>query len=222
MRLEELKGNVRADYPSIAFSFQPLGGQLPDLFPEEAGILSPNAVHKRRSEFQAGRFAARSVLKTLGHGPVAITKGKHGEPVWPIKIQGSITHTDQLAIAAATSSEISVGIDLELATRIRPDIADAILTQKEIANLDPTFSQLGAYFSAKESTYKAIFPSIQKVIGFQDVKINFGASDNSFTAMAATAFSSGYPVGEVFASGHVYHAGEMILSIAVVGSKCGR
>jgi len=203
--------------PSLAFAFQPIGEGMADLLPQEAAHLSPNAVLKRRQEFQAGRAAARSALSQIGVSPIAIPKGDKGQPIWPKGAIGSITHTAQLAIAAAcpAAAHTGIGIDLELEQRFKPDLAEAILTQAEWDGVQSNGGDWGAYFSAKEATYKAIFGTIGKVIGFQDVELTFSDSDNAFSAAPVTGFSHLFPVGRPFLQGHILRTNGMILSISV-------
>lgn len=208
---------MRTNYPTIAFGFQVIAEDLPDLFPEEAALLSPNAVQKRRSEFQAGRNAARLALRQLGAAPVAIGKGAMGEPVWPNGVLGSITHTEHLAMAAACTigTYKGIGLDLELDQRFKPELASAILTDAELQCVKNGHGDIGAYFSAKEATYKAIFGAIGKVIGFQDVELDLTDDNSSFAARPKKAFSPQFQTGITFLNGKIFKSTGMILSFAV-------
>lgn len=219
----EFRQATRATYPSLAFAFQPISGDLPSLLPEEAALLSPNAVPKRRSEFQAGRSAARTALRHFGVPPLPIGKGDKGQPLWPNGIVGSITHTQDLAIAVVgQSSECDgIGIDLELEQRFKPELAEAILTRSEMENVKAHGGDWGAYFSAKEATYKGIFGTIRKVIGFQDVELSINQEDGAFQATAVSSFSPNFPLGNQFLQGHIFRSNGMILSISVFSLKCG-
>lgn len=217
--IKDLRAQLRAQYPRVAFSFQPVAADLADVYPEEAAQLSPNAVPKRRAEHRAGRAAARSAMKMLGRPPVAILKGDKGQPLWPDGLVGAITHTDTLAIAALAERRnvAGLGIDLEQADRFHSHLAPAILTPAETtAGVD-----LGSTFTAKEAIYKAAFPLVKKLFGFSDVTVIFNEDRAGFQAVADTAFFAGFKVGEPFATGRVFRVGEVILALAELDKKYG-
>ncbi len=218
--ISDIRQFLRTRFPKIAYGIQPIGPDVPALFPEEAQILSPNAVIKRRLEFAAGRHAARVALRSLGQPKVALGKSDNGQPLWPNGTVGSITHTEDLAIAVATvaTDQTGIGVDLELIQRFRPDLAEAVLTANELSCVQEQ-SDLAAIFSAKEATYKAIFTTLGKVIGFQDVELSVGDQGRCFSATAVTDFSPEFPVGEAFLNGRILSTNGMILSVALFGSK---
>lgn len=218
--ISELRTLTRAQFPSVAFAFQPVADDLPDLFAGEAARLSPNAVPKRRAEHRAGRTAARVAMKTLGVAPVAIAKGDLGQPIWPDGLVGAITHTDNLAIAALADRKnvAGLGIDLEHQSRFKPNLTSAIMTKAEIA----ASVDLGATFTAKEAVYKAAFPLVQKVFGFQDVTIRFTENGRSFEALPETNFFTRFQTGQPFVSGKIFRASDLILAVAELDMKYGR
>ncbi|WP_244171285.1 hypothetical protein [Xanthomonas populi] len=66
------------------------------------------SVRKRQAEYFFGRLAARQALQhqalvVTGTYPYIAT-GSSREPIWPAQVIGSISHTNQLAAAAAASS----------------------------------------------------------------------------------------------------------------------
>jgi len=215
--VNEFRASLRGHYPNLAFAFQPIDAHLPALLPEEANLLSVNAVPKRRAEFQAGRAAASSALRQIGAAPVAIGKGDKGQPVWPQETVGSITHTAKLAIAAACPSTAftGIGIDLEEDQRFNPDLAKAILTDAEMHRVQATNMDWGIYFSAKEAVYKAIFATINKVIGFHDVELEMSVDGSEYCARPIIPFSPHFPPGKTFARGRILRSNGMILSICV-------
>ena len=214
--IPEFRQFLRTNFPQISYGIQSIGPTVPAPQSDEALVLSPNAVPKRRMEFAAGRHAARVALKTLGHSSISVGKGENGQPIWPNNTIGSITHTEDLAIAVAATNEdfTGIGIDLELVQRFRPDIADAVLTAGELSRVEEQ-NELAAHFSAKEATYKAIFGSLRKVIGFQDVELEFDSNLTSFTAKAVTNFSPIFSKDKVFLNGRVLSSNGMILSVAL-------
>lgn len=150
------------------------------------GIACPAAiarsVRKRQAEFFFGRYAARIGLSALAAPRVQIGIGAQREPVWPAGLIGSIAHGHGLAaavVAPATSLE-AVGIDLEACAQgeALAAIRQCALDDEEAALLcglsqDPQdiarFATL--VFSAKESFFKAAFPSVGRFFGFEAVKV---------------------------------------------------
>jgi phosphopantetheinyl transferase len=97
---------------------------------EERGMIVNAATEKRRSEFLAGRLAAKCASATLRH--------QHGEPALPVRQATvyrsnssgpkckwsdglvhcvSIAHSGKFAVALAVSTNSAAGIDLEPSTR---------------------------------------------------------------------------------------------------------
>jgi enterobactin synthetase component D len=135
--------------------------------------ISESAVPKRRAEFLAGRFAARTALAALG---VDSTPGRdaEGRPVWPVGVVGSITHGAGRALCAVASSRDvrGVGIDVErwmsastkeeLLARICDDSERAVLARLRT----PEPASVTVAFSAKESLYKCLFPHVGRFMDF--------------------------------------------------------
>ena len=143
---------------------------------------------KRRREFAAGRHCARRALAHLGHEAVALPIGPGRAPVWPPGVIGSITHTGNFAIAAvAWKSDLrSLGIDMESADPLEPDLLELVCREDERAALascgmDP---QLGAklVFSAKESVYKCLWPVTGTFLEFHAIGIRIDPVVSRFTA----------------------------------------
>lgn len=145
-----------------------------ELFPTERPAVA-RAVEKRVREFATGRHLARLALDTLGLPKAAIPSGEAREPLWPGGCIGSITHSEDLAIAAvaASSSLRSVGIDLEVADRVTPELHSRLMTPRECGLLpDADPGMPGLVFSAKEAGYKAVYPLVGKFIGFQEAEVD--------------------------------------------------
>lgn len=163
----------------------------------EQGLLEPElpaisgAVPKRRREFSAGRRAARAAMVELGLPPAPIPVGAQRAPLWPQGLVGSIAHCDTLCIAAVSRTHRCLGLDIELATPLAPDLEEIICTPSERAWLDtlpPETRGLRAkqIFSAKEAFYKAQYPLTGRMIGFDEVELRFereqGLSWDKFSA----------------------------------------
>lgn len=144
-------------------------------------------VPTRRTEFMRSRWLAKRLMgstETIGRGP-------HGNPIWPLGWQGSITHKSGHVAVAVTpqGADFSIGIDLERGDRVGEHLAAKICTPSELELLSRLESQLlqehqpaqvfpwrfgllGAVFSIKEALFKSHFPIGQKFFYFHDAEIS--------------------------------------------------
>jgi enterobactin synthetase component D len=152
-----------------------------DALYERLGVDFPEplsgAVVKRKAEHLAGRYLGRLLLAGRSL-PTAVATGGHREPLWPTGWVGSITHTaDCAAVAIADARAVpSLGLDLErwLDERVARNIAASIVQPAEAQLLCgrlPFAHALTLAFSAKESVFKALFPSVQKYFDFDAVHV---------------------------------------------------
>lgn len=161
---------MRARYDAAAFR--------PDLF-ETLDIPCPAriaaAIAKRQADFLAGRMMAKLAQQALGLPPCPVAIGANRAPVWPDGLAGSISHARGFCASIAVPSALGTpGIDIEAIAQARSQ--DAILrialSQPE-RNLmqDPSarmpVGTLAALcFSAKETLFKALFPTVGHHFGF--------------------------------------------------------
>jgi 4'-phosphopantetheinyl transferase EntD len=156
------------------------------LFPaEEAAVVK--AVEKRRREYAAGRAAARAALAKLGIAPVAIAASEDRAPEWPHGVVGSISHTKSCCVVAVARADsyVGVGLDVEGADALKPDLLRMICTPDEIARirkLPPAADWGKVTFSAKEAFYKCYYPMVRVFLGFQDVELEIEPDTQRFTA----------------------------------------
>jgi len=135
------------------------------------------AVLKRQVEFAAGRWCAAQALRRSGYrGPPAIGIGAHRAPCWPAGYLGSISHSTgwAVAITAADDAWSGIGIDLEqtmeesnaraLSGRIGSAAELALGTRCGM----PFATWATLLFSAKESLFKALYPSVGRYFHFPD------------------------------------------------------
>lgn len=164
------------------------GEDVPDseLMPEEAALVSA-AVESRRREFATVRSCAREALGALGLPPVAVLRGPRGEPRWPEKVVGSMTHcSGYRAAAVAAAAEVhALGIDAEPNLPLPDGVLEAIARAEELPRLRRlkavTSGGFGAaavscdrlLFSAKESVYKAWFPMTGLPLDFSEASLEF-------------------------------------------------
>ncbi len=143
----------------------------------------------RRKEFIHGRTCARTALSALGWPDQAIPVGASREPVWPDGIVGSISHCGHVAAAAAARCDDfdGLGIDLETAEPLDAATLNLICRAAERSWLEDTddplhFAKL--IFSAKESIFKCVWPTIGQFIDFQDIGIRVDTGAGVFTPVA--------------------------------------
>ena len=114
----------------------------------------------------------------LGVREVSVLRGVAGEPLWPDGIVGSITHCPGFCAAAAAPSSIvlGLGIDVEVYDRFTWDIAAVVCLPEELEALQSVETEvqiatLARIFSAKESVYKCVYPWIERILNFHDIRI---------------------------------------------------
>lgn len=154
-------------------------------------ILPPHlhqAVQQRQQSYLAGRACAQILYSRYGlkwdHLPMhPESHPRRGAPQWPKGFTGSISHSPTLAVAslAPLSRYGGIGIDAERvmsedkAQRLRSQILHPAETWVK------TPLDLTLVFSFKESIYKALHPTLQRFIGFQEVEILPPVLLNAFT-----------------------------------------
>ncbi len=165
---------------SFLVDFQEVSLAPTDIFAAEYDICrqwsSSQAIHN----FIGGRYAARRALRAHGSlqdEPLQRDE-KTSRPLWPAGYCGSISHTNDAAIAAAAfeNDYASIGIDIE---HPRRDMTDAALEKIcSPAELKWVFAAAREkreraiqIFTAKESIYKALSPLLPAVtLGFHDAE----------------------------------------------------
>ena len=142
----------------------------------------------RLREFTCGRVLGRNALKEFGINNVSIPQDKDGLPIWPTGTIGSITHKLDYCIVAvgSTTKYRSIGIDLESASQFDDDTLALIATieerlQEKLLITQPPGGFANLLFSAKESVYKCLSPSIGAAkLDFLDVNLTLSPSKKSF------------------------------------------
>lgn len=181
---------------------------LSQLYPEERQILSERAVPKRQHQFFLGRAAAHKALHQIGIEKSPILKGANNEPLWPLHVVGSITHTGCMAVAAATyeSQALGLGLDLEeVQEKVDWDIVDRVCLPSEKAwtleKWEERYWRLFMIFSAKESVFKALFPKTHVFFGFHDARLVWEEEKNLFAGHLCLSLSEEYKEGYTFQVG---------------------
>lgn len=164
--------------------------------PAWPGEQLPAAIPRRQTEFAAGRHAARQAMAALGAPPTALPAGRDRAPLWPAGLTGSITHSDTacLALAVRLAEWPGIGIDIEPATPLAPELWPTILAPSETAIASGLQATL--IFAAKESAFKAQYRQSGALFGFETLHVSLGP--HRFTAR----FTRPIPP---FAENHLLH-----------------
>jgi 4'-phosphopantetheinyl transferase EntD len=164
-----------------------------ELHPLEAAFIA-GAAPKRRSEFATGRQLARNALARLDVHDTPLLPDADRAPRWPAGIVGSLSHTVELcAVAVQRSCALqSIGLDLEPAEGLPPEIQSHVLTGPEHAALRAKtrnaaeMALMGRLvFSAKECFYKCQYPLTRRFLDFHDVELELDLERQSFLARPA-------------------------------------
>ena len=146
------------------------------LLPEEAASIASHVPHVRRAS-AAARIAGRGLLARFGLPVQAIPKSSSGAPVWPDGILGSLAHDEEVAAAAiARSSDIAaLGIDIEPASPLPPELQALVLTKRERTQLPQASWSGRLVFAAKEAVYKAVAACDGTLLDYQDIETDLSA-----------------------------------------------
>lgn len=143
------------------------------LLPEEQHSITATTMGVRRAS-GAARLVARALLARLGFPGCALPRTASGAPGWPAEVTGSLAHDARVAVAAvAMRRDVrALGIDVEPAELLPPDLLDIVATDEERRRLgeDPYRGRL--LFAAKEATYKAVYPLDQQFLDFPDIAVD--------------------------------------------------
>lgn len=118
----------------------------PPTFPWYTPMLPKNATAHRRKEFRLGRLCAAQALQLLGATQqISLPIGPNRIPMWPNGFTGSIAHSSDLILCAATKHNHTIGLDVE-----------------SLQSPLPHFPALLEHV-CRESVYKALFPVSKQV-----------------------------------------------------------
>jgi 4'-phosphopantetheinyl transferase EntD len=143
------------------------------LLHEEMASLSFPAIERRRSS-GAARCVARELMNSMGFAGLPILRSTSCAPIWPAGVVGSMAHDDRIAVAAVGLRRDldAVGIDIEPAGPLPPDMLELIATPKERRSIadNPLWGKL--LFSIKEAVYKAAYLLDHEFLDFYDIEVN--------------------------------------------------
>jgi len=175
---------LRASLPEqVALAARPVaqGGEILAI---EAEAMA-KALPARRQEFAAGRAAARAALGDAGaHAGAAILMAEDRSPTWPAGFLGSISHGGGWAAALAVPARdaLAVGLDVEVAEDLPPEVAETIILPGDRAGALSGHLGPRLIFSAKECVYKALYPLHREVWEFGAVTGDLNAEAGRFHA----------------------------------------
>jgi 4'-phosphopantetheinyl transferase EntD len=134
---------------------------------------------RARAATGAGRQVAHELLRRLGCTDPAVPRGQLGSPTWPAGVIGSIAHDDDLAVAVAARTDAmrSVGVDIEPALPLSRELQAIVITPQDRQGDLETGTGSRVLFAVKEAVYKASFPLDGRVLGFEDIAVDFQAGE---------------------------------------------
>jgi 4'-phosphopantetheinyl transferase EntD len=138
---------------------------------------SASRVSGARRASGAARIVARELLARFGYADATIPTGEGGAPIWPTGVVGSLTHDDDVAVAAVALRRnfASIGIDVEPARELPADLLELIASAGERHAMGGDLLQARLLFAAKEAAYKAVYPLDGTFLEFQDIEVDLPA-----------------------------------------------
>ena len=206
---------------SCAFHAQFHVRHYSDTLFDDLGVAFPEAlrgsVAKRRAEFLAGRALARQALMTLGVPHASVPSGEHREPVWPVGLSGSISHTRRSALCAiGDRADLLIGVDIE---EMFPDaVARSVRAQVLAPDEEDAARWSGApeavlplVLSGKESLFKALFPQVRSYFGFEAARLRAIGQDDLVLELR-DSLGSGFPAGRRFRCGFAWSGADEVMT----------
>ncbi|MFJ5159328.1 4'-phosphopantetheinyl transferase [Pantoea sp. NPDC088449] len=159
------------------------------------------AVKKRKAEHLASRWLVQQSVAQLGLPGFVLRNAPDRSPLWPAGMQGSLSHTHNIAVVAATREPLSLGVDVEqvMAEETAEETADLLMSKHEkrrlLAQPLPFAQAATLLFSLKESLYKALWPQLHQPMDFLQAElvgldITQGIAQLRLTHDFSTAFAS--------------------------------
>ncbi|WP_296745556.1 4'-phosphopantetheinyl transferase [Mesorhizobium sp.] len=167
-------------------------GDEQHLLPAESASIGTRE-SKARAATGAGRHIAHELLLRMGFADLAVLRGRSGDPIWPAGVVGSIAHDDEMAVAvvARAGALRSVGIDIEPALPLPAELRSVVVAPRDRLGDLGTGLDGRILFAVKEAAYKASFPLDGRVLGFEDIAVDFEAGEavTSFGRRLAVRFA---------------------------------
>jgi|GEM_PF-6658261 len=194
-----------AENATTGFVFEVVYGDdtaLERLTLQEAAIAPQGNDPLVAKRFKLGRVAAKRCFKQLGELQCTVLRGDAGQPLFPQGFVGSISHTNDTAVAVVgrDAEFLSLGIDIENANRVlhRSIIERIGIGQEKQWIKDSPQKKSLMIFCAKESLYKALFPLHGKKMAFKDVATIWDEDNGTFICTLLTDFGAPWDAGATF------------------------
>lgn len=201
---------------------------------DELGIKFPSnldtAVPKRKSEYLAGRAAAKFALQTLESESWLVETGRQREPLWPKGFVGSISHNGDYACCWAAKQKDYLGLGVDIESRIgvetSAEVGALILTGEDrffengyLHGSDTGDTDfLTLVFSAKESLFKALYPQVNRYFDFLDAKVSRINEENAYVELELLADLSNTVLSGTRYKVHFRWMGNDVLTYCCVGA----
>ena len=150
---------------------------------EKVPRLLGRVVDRRQREFYSGRWSAVCAIESLTGRKDAPDIADDRSPLWPAGLVGSISHTNDWALALVAEADKAnrIGIDLESVDAVSKvhGLAELIASAYELGLLVKTVQTslmtmnelIALMFSAKESLFKALYPQVGVYFDYLDAEI---------------------------------------------------
>jgi 4'-phosphopantetheinyl transferase EntD len=180
----------------------------------EETALAASMKGSRLRDFTCGRHSAHLAQTLLGLSECPVLQQGRA-PVWAPGLCGSISHSQQLALAGVTTLWRSIGVDVELIDRVTPKLHNSLFLPEEISALAllPAWAPAVA-FSAKEAGYKAIYPLVGEFIGFHQASIDLHWESQEFRIRYHGAHSGNNALESGI--GHWRIAGDHVITLFLI------
>jgi 4'-phosphopantetheinyl transferase EntD len=146
------------------------------LLPDERVAFARSVIKVQRAS-GAARIVARELMQRIGMAPQPVLKAGAGMPQWPDGLVGSLAHDATIAIAALArrADFCSIGIDIEPAEPLEPDLINLVATERERGHIERSPLQGRLLFAIKEAVYKAAYPLDRTFLEHHDVEVDLAA-----------------------------------------------
>ncbi len=155
-----------------------------ELTPTERAQLG-DVCEKRLAEYSAGRHLARRLIAVITGTAEPLLAGSYRQPLWPEKITGSISHSDDFCtvVVAPVSTVAGLGVDVEMFEDLNPEVEEIVLTSAEFTATQhlPRWTRK-LIFSIKESNYKCCYHKVQAFIDFKQCEVVLDIDSQTYTS----------------------------------------
>lgn len=181
-----------------------------------------NCLPQRRAQYFAGRLCTTRALISLGAKDTQVATSAERAPIWPQGVVGSISHSNDYAIAMTGEAKLFnyIGVDIEIRQeKIFNELASEFTSPGEQSYLSSLMMDydlaLLITFSAKESLFKALWPQLRFFFGFASARIiKIDDRDLTFTLQLTCTLSQSICSGMLF-EGQYYLMDNNLLTFIV-------